>query len=61
MMQKGLRLPNSMQPIYYSTLMRPEWRTKKALRFPSFSITKSRFGYMINYNLLMNRPPIMQR
>jgi hypothetical protein len=61
MMQKGLRLPNSMQPIYYSTLMQPEWRTKKALRFPSFSITKSRFGYMINYNLLMNRPPIMQR
>jgi hypothetical protein len=61
MMQKGLRLPNSMRPIYYSTLIQPEWRTGKALRFHSFSITKSRFGYMINYNLLTNRPPITQR
>jgi hypothetical protein len=61
MMQKGLRLPNSMRPIYYSTLIRPKWRTGKALRFHSFSITKSRFGYMINYNLLTNRPPITRR
>jgi hypothetical protein len=60
-MQKGLRLPNSMQPIYYSTLIRPEWRTGKALCFHSFSITKSRFGYMINYNLLTNRPLITRR
>jgi hypothetical protein len=37
----------------------PKWRTGKALCFHSFSITKSRFGYMINYNLPTNRPPIM--
>jgi hypothetical protein len=61
MMQKSLWLPNSMQLIYYSTLILPEWRTGKALRFHSFSITKSRFGYTINYNLLTNRPPIMRR
>jgi hypothetical protein len=50
MMQKSLRLPNSMQPIYYSTLIQPEWRTGKALHFHSSSITKSRFGYTTNYN-----------
>jgi hypothetical protein len=38
-----------------------EKSTVAQLRFHSFSITKSRFGYMINYNLLTNRPPIMQR
>jgi hypothetical protein len=58
MMQKGLQLPNSMRLIYYSTLIWPKWRTGKALCFHSFSITKNRFGYMINYNLLTNRPPI---
>jgi hypothetical protein len=61
MMQKSLRLPNSMWPIYYSTLIRPKWRTGKALCFHSFSITKSRFGYTTNYNLLMSRPPTMRR
>jgi hypothetical protein len=61
MMQKSLQLPNSMQPIYYSTLIWPEWRTGKALRFHLSSITKSRFGYMTNYNLLTSRPPTMQR
>jgi hypothetical protein len=50
MIQKSLRLPNSMQPIYYSTLIQPEWRTGKALCFHSFSITKSRFGYTTSYN-----------
>jgi hypothetical protein len=49
------------QPIYYSTLIRPEWRTGIALCFHSSSITKSRFGYMTNYNLLMSRPPTMGR
>jgi hypothetical protein len=44
MMQKGLRLPNSMRPTSYSTPIWPEWRTGKALRFHSFSITKSRFN-----------------
>jgi hypothetical protein len=33
------------QPIYYSTLIWPKWRTGKALRFHSSSITKSRFGW----------------
>jgi hypothetical protein len=61
MMQKSLWLPNSMRLIYYSTLIQPEWRTGKPLRFHSFSITKSRFGYTINYNLLTNRPPTMRR
>jgi hypothetical protein len=61
MMPKSLWLPNSMWLIYYSTLILPEWRTGKALHFHSFSITKSRFGYMINYNLLTNRPPTMRR
>jgi hypothetical protein len=61
MMQKSLRLPNSMRPIYYSTLILPKRRTGKGLCFHSISITKSRFGYMINYNLITNRPPIMQR
>jgi hypothetical protein len=55
MMQKSLRLPNSMQPIY------PKWRTGKALCFHSSSITRSRFGYTTNYNLLMSRPPTMRR
>jgi hypothetical protein len=49
------------QPIYYSTLIQPEWRTGKALRFHSSSITKSRFGYTTNYNLLTSRPLTMQR
>jgi hypothetical protein len=61
MMQKSLRLPNSMQPIYYSTLIRPEWRTGKALHFHSSSITKSRFGYTTSYNPLTSRPLTMQR
>jgi hypothetical protein len=33
MMQKSLWLPNSMQPIYYSTLIWPEWRTGKEYAF----------------------------
>jgi hypothetical protein len=61
MMQKSLWLPNSMQLIYYSTLILPKWRTGKALCFHSSSITKSRFGYTTNYNLLTSRPPTMQR
>jgi hypothetical protein len=61
MMQKSLRLPNSMQPIYYSTLIRPKWRTGKALCFHSSSITKSRFGYTTSYNPLTSRPPTMRR
>jgi hypothetical protein len=61
MMQKSLWLPNSMQPIYYSTLIRPEWRTGKALRFHSSSITKSRFGYTTSYSPLTSRPPTMGR
>jgi hypothetical protein len=61
MMQKSLRLPNSMQPIYYSTLIQPKWRTGKALRFHSSSITKSRFGYTTSYNLQTSRPPTMRR
>jgi hypothetical protein len=61
MMQKSLRKPNSMQLIYYSTLIWPEWRTGKALHFHSSSITKSRFGYTNNYNLLTSRPLTMQR
>jgi hypothetical protein len=51
----------TIRPTSYSTPIWPEWRTGKALRFLSFSITKSRFGYMINYNLLTNRPPITRR
>jgi hypothetical protein len=42
-------------------IIRPEWRTGKALRFHSSSITKSRFGYTTNYNPLMSRPLTMQR
>jgi hypothetical protein len=61
MMQKSLQLPNSMQLIYYSTLIWPNWRTGKALCFHSLSITKSRFGYTTNYNLLTNTPPTMRR
>jgi hypothetical protein len=61
MMQKSLQLPNSMQPIYYSTLIWPEWRTGKALRFHSSYITKSKFGYTTNYNLLTSRPRTMRR
>jgi hypothetical protein len=61
MMQRSLWLPNSMQPIYSSTLIRPEWRTGKALCFHSSSITKSRFGYMTNYNPLTSRHPTMRR
>jgi hypothetical protein len=51
------------QPIYYSTLIWPEWRTGKVLHFHSSSITKrrSKFGYTTNYNLLTSRPPTMQR
>jgi hypothetical protein len=61
MMQKSLWLPNSMQLIYYSTLIQPKWRTGKALCFHSSTITKSRFGYMTSYNPLTSRPPTMQR
>jgi hypothetical protein len=39
----------------------PKWRTGKALRFHSSSITKSRFGYTTNYNLLTSRPLTIQR
>jgi hypothetical protein len=59
MMQKSLQLLNSMQPIYYSTLIRPKWRTGKAIHFHSSSITKSRFDYTTSYNLLTSRPPTM--
>jgi hypothetical protein len=49
------------QPIYYSTLIWPKWRTGNALCFNSSSITKSRFGYTTSYNPLTSRPPIMRR
>jgi hypothetical protein len=49
LMQKSLQLPNSMQPIYYSTLIWPKWRTGNALHFHSSSITKSRFGCTTSY------------
>ena len=52
-MSYPVRTYESIQPIYYSTLIRPEWRTGKALRFHSSSITKSRFGYTTNYTKMI--------